>query len=252
MGMRDECQNILRQEQQAKQQAEKTEEYYRKLLTNSPISSSRHAKMGNVTSKALYKRTLLSDIPPELQQVFQEFIQACPDRAWDSVPVKADPSKAWSAWRYRKLEYGYGWGQQYIHWYLKFRLSDGSIHGAEYVPVNLTKCYGEEYRLITPGFLGLLKGGEGAQMRALKEKVEALVLKEAQEILDNLHSPSLYGSQEFIKLTHYSSYGSGSSLVLFRDGAVFEPDGRCNMLTWGRDELYQFLLETLTKIERGN
>lgn len=126
-------------------------------------------------------------------------------------------------------------------------------------PPDIHRSFGKEYVIVTPGLLGLLKGGkEVVQKRALERKAEEAVLREAQEALDRLRVPSLYGSQEFIELNlpGSSSRVQSSPLVLFRDGNVFAPQNikikaSSRTLSWTEDDLCQSLLETLTDIERG-
>ncbi len=258
MGMKEEAAKILQREQQQKAAAEKTADYYRSLLAGGPPMRlvGYAPNIVDEDPKTAYIYSLLSDMPPELQPVFQEFIQACPDRAWESMPTKAERAKVKSHWNYEDLLAEYIPEQQGPR-YFKFRLSDGSIHAAQYFLPHPNKDFGKEHILVSSGLWGLLKGGKDAQRRALLQKAEDEILREAQEQIDALHHPSLCGSQEFMVLTYTppGTYASGyPSLILFRDGMVFEPQksGIGSTLSLDKDTIYQFLLETLTKIERNN
>ena len=250
MGMKEEAAKILQREQQQKAAAEKTADYYRSLLAGGPPM----LFVGD-DPKATYIYSLLSDMPPELRPVFQEFIQACPDRAWESMPTKAERARVKSRWNYEDLLAEYVPEQQGPR-YFKFRLSDGSIHAAEYFLPHPSKDFGKEHILVSSGLLGLLKGGKDAQRRALLQKAEDEILRKAQEQIDALHHPSLCGSQEFRVLDYAPPGifgGSYPPLVLFRDGMVYEPqrNPERRVLSLDKDTIYQFLLETLTKIERN-
>ena len=154
MSLKEEAERILRHEQQVKDAAERTAIYYRKLCEEIPTWWSRDPQIA-------YELTLPVKVPSELQALLQEFMEAWPDNAWNVLPAKADPSKAVCGWIVNKLDNELR--AQYkddFKYCSKVQLSDGSIHVIECPGINLYKCMGQEYELVTGGLLGMLMGGK--------------------------------------------------------------------------------------------
>ena len=242
MSLKEESDRLISQEQQAKATAEKTADYYRKLCAEVPGWDLRSGPVNT------YKDTLPMEAPPEIHALLQEFIEACPDSAWVALPVKAERANASCMWRNLTLEARYEDPNGILEYYSKYRLSDGSIHVVCRNRVRAFKVLGEEYKLVKPGLLGLLKGGKTAQEQQLVEQGRETILREAQAMIDKFHTPALHGSQEAIQLL-LDRY---RPLILFRDGALFQPDkSGYSAVTCREDEFRSLLLDKLMYLKRS-
>ena len=220
MSLREEYDQIVQAKNEARKQAEDISAKDH-LLCEEVLELYKERKMGG-----MYHYSLPIQLPPESRELVQELIELCPQKAWETAPETMDASMVRTM--PGEERYWYNTRTQY----LQVRLADGSIHIGKF-EFFLEKRTG----YVKPAFRLTRQGKEAAEAAAREEgsrQAINAVMQEAQRVLAQkiAQNSRITGSREWIALSYTSNIPRLSMvedakeinwIVIFRDGAVYDP-----------------------------